>query len=176
MRVMFPPVLALFLVVVLLISIWHLGRSLERVEALELGFIPSMYGDPGQKVSAQFRLPKPGDYAVGLAESLERPLFSETRRIPELIKEYQPEEALEEFFEPSVEETLEPIAGPTEALFRGFIQSENRAKALIAASERDQGRWFAEGDNFQGWIVVDIEKNAVHLERQGFRHVIKIDR
>ncbi|MFP3345234.1 hypothetical protein R0J87_22400, partial [Halomonas sp. SIMBA_159] len=65
---------------------------------------------------------------------------------------------------------------PPNATFHGYMLADGRARALIALRGAQTETWMSVGDMLRNWSVVEIDQSAVHLELQGFQHVLTISR
>jgi len=93
------------------------------------------------------------------SETLERPLFDPTRR-PRELATAAPVEA------PIVDE--DPVVPDASdiAIF-GFMQTDGVLSAYLRSA--NQTIWVVEGEFFDGWKVVEIERGRVVLDQDGHR-------
>ena len=133
-------------------------------------------GNPDPQQTA-FVLPKSQGYGDQLRLVAERPLFSETRRIPTPGPIEEPEEIAEP--EPVFEEeiVIEDPQTPPEPLalvFKGFVRNGDEMQALLGLTESSEEQWVSKGDVLFEWRVQEVSAISVRLERDGFEHIVEI--
>ena len=116
------------------------------------------------------------DYNQRLQFLAERPLFSETRRIPvhEPIEELPIDEEVDEFSnEVETIAELPPLEAPN-LDFKGFMRTGEQIKALIVMRETSEERWVSVGDKIMEWSIIEVSELIVKVERSGFEHIVEI--
>lgn len=111
--------------------------------------LPDLSPAPAPQATAAepFTLPEIGSMPLeALAEALERPLFTESRRPP-----------------------AAPAAAPSrlEATLAGVLTNGPEKLAIVLAADANRPARLREGDLFQGWRVTQIDDVSVLLERDG---------
>ncbi len=151
---------------------WNVGQ-----ETLELD------ADPGRREIETATLPllkvtlsNAQDYDTRIQAASERPLFSETRRIPVQASEKEEasfeKEMLVEDEEPVV--VSHPYVEPPELLFKGYMHNGSEKIALLVSSEHSEERWIPEGGVAWDWSVVRVSPEFVLLDRSGSEFVVEV--
>lgn len=126
---------------------------------------------------AVFEIATPTDYRDALPRLANRPLFSETRRIPVAEIEEIPEPVEPEVFEDVVEVEPPPEPPQDPALtFLGFVRNGDQTRALIQTQEASAEQWVDVGSTLSGWTVVEITESELRLQQDGFNYVVEINR
>jgi hypothetical protein len=101
------------------------------------------------------------DFAVEVGESLTRPLFHADRR-PFVPPTLEPVEAPVDTEIPVEQQPLQP---PSALEFRiaGISVFGGEKHALLGRSGTDDLRWFAQGDDVDGWVIASITSETVTL-------------
>lgn len=121
------------------------------------------------------------DELVAIAE---RPLFSETRRKPEikpkLVLPLEPAE--DEFVEIEIEEPelekKQPEAEPPippDFTYQGFVRSGENLIALVQNKQTSREKWVKIGDPLDGWTVTKVSEKQIEFDRAGFAHIAAIN-
>jgi hypothetical protein len=128
---------------------------------------------------ATFEFPVAGDYAARLQTLAQRPLFAETRRIPEpqIVEEpptYVEAETPPEEAEITYEEPPAPPENPNLS-FQGFMRTGDNFEALLAVADLSKEQWVRVGDDLLNWTVIEITELSVRLQQDGFEYVVEIN-
>lgn len=172
LRLAFPPLIVWVLGGGLLLMLQTQGDVTESEADVVAAFDPKP-GKPEPQQTA-FVLPESQVYDNQLRLVAERPLFSETRRIPapEPIEEPKeladPETVFEEVI--VIEEPPEPPA----LVFKGFVRNGDEMQALLGLTESSEEQWVSKGDVLFEWQVQEVSAISVRLERDGFEHIVEI--
>lgn len=176
---MFPPLI-----------VWALGFGLiwlfyfdesGREEPTEAAIVTAPTAVTEDMKQAVFTLPQARPYDDQIQLVAKRPLFSETRRIPEPEFVEDPPEIPEP--EPVFEEEIvmeEPPIPPEPPMiiFKGFLRNGDQIQALLSLPEnsdrQSDGQWVTTGDIFLGWRVREISATIVQLEKQEFKYTVEI--
>lgn len=100
-----------------------------------------------------------------LSETVRRPLFTASRRPPDLSEAPAP-----------VSESVEPDAPTLAHTLSAVVVDGDRRIAYLRARGDGKLVSLGEGDGIAGWQVTRIEPERVSLERDGERHVLELRR
>lgn len=169
LRLAFPPLIVWMLVG----GIFWLLQSQSSVPEQKRNIVAVSEIEQKTKEPLQtaFVLPRAQSYGDQLSLAAERPLFSETRRIPEPEKIAEHEPVFEE--EIVIEEPPAPPEPPA-LVFKGFVRNGEEMQALLGLAESPEEQWVSKGDVLLEWQVRDVSESSVRLERDGFEHVVEI--
>ncbi|KAB7610187.1 hypothetical protein F9L33_14940 [Amylibacter sp. SFDW26] len=108
-----------------------------------------------------------------LAKILDRPLFSETRRNPEIKNEQEPQEPDEAFVAIPEQETSEPVkVPPPDVEFLGIMKRGEKLSALLRSNGVDE--WHQRGNIVMDWEITEIKNDAVTFVNAEEEITIKI--
>ena len=107
---------------------------------------PTSFAIPSSDVALEFFLPELSD----LSETVDRPLFSSSRRPPA---------ESEDLPQPVQQKASKPVT----ATLRGVIIADDNRSALLQRKKGGQLQWVAEGERMEGWQVIRIEPERVIL-------------
>ena len=140
--------------------------------------VPVLLAEALQKPDPQRGIVARGSQSERFPLTLERPLFSPTRRQP--VAEplppptppavIVPEQAIAEL-PPAV--IVEPEISPVPRLShegfvaKGILVKDRQPQALVASPALPEGRWITIGDDFQGWRITRITPGAVEMTADG---------
>lgn len=165
LRLAFPPFIA-----------WILGGGLFwalHLQATE----PNIAASDLKPVNIEpqevtFALPQAQAYGEQLRLAAKRPLFSESRRIPNPEKITDPEPVWETDI--VIEEKPQIQPEPPAFVLKGFVRNGDERQALLSLAESTEERWISKGDIFFEWKVQTISATSVQLERNGVEHIAEI--
>ena len=174
LRLVFPPLI-----------VWVLGgglfwmlqsqREAPQTEAdTAAAFDPKPESTEPQQTA--FILPKTQIYADQLRQVAERPLFSETRRIPEPEFIEDPAEVMDPeptFEEKIIIEELPAPPDPPALVFKGFVRNGDEIQVLLGLPEHSEEQWVSKGDVLFEWRVQEVSEISIRLERDGFEHIVE---
>jgi len=175
LRLMFPP-LIVWILAGGLVSALLSHRGAPEMEAdLVVGFDPQPISKESERAFSV--LPNAKFYEDQLRSAAERPLFSETRRLPEPEPVEIPQEIVEPQYGPKDEITItEPPVPPVAPalVLKGFVRYGEDMQALLGLMEASEEQWVSIGDVILGWRVQEISESFVRLEKDGFEHIAEI--
>lgn len=176
MKQWFPPLAVWLLFPITGIALWYaFGKPPPDFRSVP----------PENSVSADTKIISHGEdialssalsYEAVLREVEERPLFSETRRVPSAVVETPPPATSEEVVVVDTKYATVAAPEPPKATYQGYMLTDGSAKALIVLHDAQKETWLSVGDMLRKWSILKIDQSAVHLELQGFQHVLKISR
>ncbi len=175
LRLAFPPLIVWVLGGGLFWMLQSQGDALEMEADSVAAFDPKPGNPEPQQIA--FALPESQIHDDQLRLVAERPLFSETRRIPDREPIEDPKEVAEP--EPVFEEEIvieEPPAPPEPPalVFKGFVRNGDEMQALLGLTESSEEQWVSKGDVLFEWRVQEVSAISVRLERDGFEHIVEI--
>ena len=108
-----------------------------------------------------------------VSETLLRPLFHVGRRpfVPPPPPEVTASVVEEEQMPPPVE--VPPVVQPDLRL-AGVSNAGGTKRVLLGLAESSDVRWYAEGDNLEGWIVASITNQTVTMARDEVTFVVSL--
>ncbi len=114
---------------------------------------------PAQLPITQAQLPN----STALTETLARPLFSPSRRLPVAVAE--PSDVSAETAPAQVTETA---AEASRLVLIGRIKIGSRdARALIRGEGQESGKWVSVGGEVGGWRLTRIDDDTARIEKNG---------
>lgn len=128
---------------------------------------------------------KPGDYSARIAITSERPLFSETRRNPDITlgeteqnsvsRQTDEPESDQDEIEFTEEEQIEEPPQPPRLSYLGYMEQDGTPSALIKLSEKNEEEWVYAGTEIEGWLLKSISKSRIYLTQRSFEHFVDIN-
>ncbi len=136
------------------------------------------YSEEAPNQGGEAYLAKVVTVSPDIMPALERPLFSETRRVFQ-----QPEVRLNEepplsppFLESGpveIEAIVQP--SPPNLTFKGFVKTANQYLALILVGDTGAEKWLGIGEEINGWTIKSISENQLNFRQNGFEYVAPIN-
>ncbi len=119
-----------------------------------------------------------------LALAKQRPLFSETRRLPKPVEDRQP---VQEIATPQsiAPEPIAPAPQPEpiqitlpkpEMSYRGHMKLGGTSRGLVYLPQSRQERWVNIGDVIEGWSVAKVSERELVLQLNGEIHIVELIR
>ncbi len=127
-----------------------------------------------QDKAPEFRPATIGDYA----QTVERPVFSASRRPPkprppEPPPPAAPPQAVAE--EPAPVPTAPPPAPSTDQIrLIGVMINANSRQALVRSPAAPEGKWYAENAEFDGWKLLEIYDGGIVVQSGGAKKDLKL--
>lgn len=114
------------------------------------------------------------DPAADAALFAERPLLSETRRVP--LPPPPPAAAPDPAASPLAAPAAprQPAAPPPTLRLQGLYAAEGKGRALLLNLEDGEAAWFAVGDEVMGWKLAKISQDSAFLTREGAEITIQL--
>lgn len=139
---------------------------------------------PARPARVTFLTTPRNQYKNRLALAQKRPLFSETRRLPEALKEAQsvqlapaPETTEIEPPKPAPrQEPAPPLLIKPDLSYRGHMKLGQASRGLVFLSQSRQERWVEIGDIIDGWTVAKVSENAIVLQLSSESHIVELKR
>ena len=152
------PVIALLLGIVAVFGAlnWHMLNS-----TVDISPVAPQRGQADSPLPSSVDLATPLDRktAAQFGQMVERPLFNPTRR-------------------PAKRETVPatgPDTQPSDLRLVGVMKAGDQpARALIRSASAQAGKWFAEGEEFDGWTLRKISARSVTVESGGRSHELAL--
>ena len=180
-RNLIPPPLPILIAGSLAISM-ALSKSQDTTTGLQKTFADSAVSQDNQNI---LTLVDPGHYSAKIAVISERPLFSETRRNPELVSSETDQgadlgetaalEKDENEFELAEEEQIEEPPKPPGLSYLGYMEQDGTPSALIRLNEKNEEEWVYAGTEIEGWVLKSISKSRIYLTQRRFEHFVDIN-
>lgn len=185
MRNLLPP--PLFLLTVTLCSVFavFVGQDEQPPDVLaepvgEMNPVRS-----SRQVGQVVILPPGQDRSLRLLALKERPLFSETRRLPvvepeisawadEKVPEMEEEPLWNEEAEQAVVEA--PSVLPPELHFLGLLSEDQEQMALVRLGGDESETWVRAGEEINGWTVAKVTSSQLILHLLDEEHIVELIR
>ncbi len=160
MRRILPSISSIIAVILLCVSALSLLEALKPQEPiLAAPSAPDMpTAEPQQEKGVSPEMP------TDITQAAARPLFSPSRRVPEIVS--LPEVSAPEPVAPPPPPVEVPIIEPPAISMIGILEDNGQLKALIKGEDRDE-RWVAIGAEIDGWRVRQITPLSITLQLNG---------